>query len=34
MRIKAGQTDATVTNLDKPMTIEAFGGAVTIGRFP
>ena len=32
--IKAGQTNATVTNLDKPMTLQAFGGTATIGRFP
>lgn len=34
LRIKAGQTTATVTGLSKPMSIEAFGGPVTIGRFP
>ena len=30
--IKAGQTNATVTNLEKPMTLQAFGGAATIGQ--
>ena len=34
MRIKAGQTPETVNNLDKPMVVEAFGGAVTLGIFP
>lgn len=34
MRIKAGQTNATVTDLGKPMTLEAFGGIVTIGHLP
>lgn len=30
--IKAGTTNATVTNLGKPMTIRAYGGPVTIGQ--
>lgn len=34
LRIKSGQTAETVTNLDKPMTIHAEGGPVTIGRQP
>ena len=32
MRIKAGQTSATVANLAKPMAIESYGGPVTIGQ--
>ena len=34
LHIKAGQTNATVTDLGKPMTLQAFGGIVTIGHLP
>jgi M6 family metalloprotease-like protein len=34
LRIKASQTNETIANLDKQMTVEAFGGTVTIGHFP